>query len=798
MIESDNVTESKKSDFYENKIQRLTNELEIQNEKRNQELEVLFEEIDTENTSLKKELLETKEELEEEKDKNNNIKNSIYNFNYYQMNLDDPLNEKNIIINKNNNEKNINNFNSSLFCDNIKIIKEENAKKILDLVDEKENKLKIFENGWDSLEKNIKNLIDNIKQNKKENNNKSYKAQYDEIVEELSTYNNKINSLINENYSNKKYSIILLEKLELAQEEICYLKERIIQEKKMILDKINEIEHMNNITHVNFAQEIINEINNKRKNYYNTQFFIPLDNLHQLLLESKANEKDLQSKNDKLKKDLADLKRKYEQINEQKIKLEKNASDYIIKKEKDNSNELVLYSQINKLKKEKDLLNNENKSLLKNNNELNEQILSINNKIQYELSMAKKNNDILLNQKNDVINNLNNKLNNVTERNAKNELNIEELSTEITNLKKNIDEYITTEGNYKNEIILLKKRIKENELNYKTSLNQTNTIESISKSYTQRITNLQSEKKSMENKLNAINNKCNSLMDEQNKMNKIITDYRNKNNELEVLNHELNNRLTLTDKNNEELNNEKEQFYNIHNIIRQIYQNHIASGENNNNMNIGEMNMLKGINDKLTEMENNSNNNQLINVNLIYNEDFAGLEQNKNSQLYENILLYLFHIKSQNQIEINRIINNYSELNNNQNNNSINQNNINQVLLTLKAELDEKYDKFEERIKFSINIDEIEQLLGQIKESYEKVIDNIMNFFYNNKVDLSVNNILTLQMPLDKYHQIINNTNSYLKTIETNVVNKISDYKGQGNKIENALNILIENVNNLD
>ena len=73
-----------------------------------------------------------------------------------------------------------------------------------------------------------------------------------------------------------------------------------------------------------------------------------------------------------------------------------------------------------------------------------------------------------------------------------------------------------------------------------------------------------------------------------------------------------------------------------------------------------------------------------------------------------------------------------------------------------------------------------------------------MNFFYNNKVDLSVNNILTLQMPLDKYHQIINNTNSYLKTIETNVVNKISDYKGQGNKIENALNILIENVNNLD
>ena len=95
MLESNNQSESnEKSEYYENKIQRLTNDLELQNQKRNQEMEELFEEMELENTTLKKELLETKEELEEEKEKHNNIKNSIYNFNYYQTNINNFLSEK--------------------------------------------------------------------------------------------------------------------------------------------------------------------------------------------------------------------------------------------------------------------------------------------------------------------------------------------------------------------------------------------------------------------------------------------------------------------------------------------------------------------------------------------------------------------------------------------------------------------------------------------------------------------------------------------------------------------------------
>ena len=792
MLESNNLTESnEKSEYYENKIQRLTNELENQNQKRNQEIEELFDEMDLENNTLRSELLETKEELEREKEKNNEIKNSIYNFNYYQTNVNKSINEKNNtdIINKNCNNEN---YNSSLYCDNIKFIKDKNSKKITELSLENENNLKNFDKNWNSFEKNIFSLLDTFKQNK--NSNYYDENLYNNIIKEIDTNKNKIISLINENYSNKKYSIILQEKLELANEEIHFLKERIVEEKNNILEKINDLSHMNIITHINFGQEILNEINSKRKNYYNERFSIPFQNMHQFISEYRGNEKELKNKSEKLQKDFDELKNKYEKVNEEKNNLLKNASSYIIDKENNKTNEMLLNSQINKLRKEKQILENENNSLLKNNNELNEQILTINNKIQYELSNAKKNNEILLKQKNDMVNGLNSELKNYAEINENNKIIIEELNNEIKKLKKSINDYITNEENYRNEIILLKKKIKENELNYKTSTNQTDVIDSLNKTYNQRISNLETEKKSIESKLNLINNKYNSLITEKNKMNLIINDYRNKNNELELLNQNLSNRITLTDKNNLDLSNEKELLYTLQNAIKEIYQNHIiGDDENNLNINISEINMLKEINDKLNDIQNTSNNNQLLNVNIIYNEDFAGLEQNKNSQLYENILLYLFHIKSQNKIEINKIIANIPESNYNPHNNS---NKIFQILDNLKNELEEKYMKIEERIKNSVNIDEIEQLVGEIKNLYESVIDSIIQFFYNHKVDLSANNILTIQIPLDKYHQIINTTNSNLSSIESTLVNKINEYKSQGNKIESALNILIESVNN--
>ena len=109
--------------------------------------------------------------------------------------------------------------------------------------------------------------------------------------------------------------------------------------------------------------------------------------------------------------------------------------------------------------------------------------------------------------------------------------------------------------------------------------------------------------------------------------------------------------------------------------------------------------------------------------------------------------------------------------------------------------LEDKYRKLEERIRQSITIGELEELLIEFKNLYEAVIENIIQSFYIYKSELSSNNILTIQIPLDKYHQIINNTNGNLISIEKSLNKKINEYKTQGETIESALSILIKNVN---
>ena len=92
---------------------------------------------------------------------------------------------------------------------------------------------------------------------------------------------------------------------------------------------------------------------------------------------------------------------------------------------------------------------------------------------------------------------------------------------------------------------------------------------------------------------------------------------------------------------------------------------------------------------------------------------------------------------------------------------------------------------------------ELEELLIETKNLYEAVIDSIIQGFYNYKTDLSSNNILTIQIPLDKYHKIINNTNSNLINIEKSLTKRLNEYKNQGEKIESALSILLKSVNSI-
>jgi len=75
----------------------------------------------------------------------------------------------------------------------------------------------------------------------------------------------------------------------------------------------------------------------------------------------------------------------------------------------------------------------------------------------------------------------------------------------------------------------------------------------------------------------------------------------------------------------------------------------------------------------------------------------------------------------------------------------------------LKYLLEDKYNRLEERIHTSVTVGEVEELFSQFKNLYEAIIDSIIQSFYIHKKELSENNILTTQMPLIKYHQMINN-----------------------------------------
>jgi hypothetical protein len=750
MVESEIESDStKKNEFYQKKIERITDDYENQTRRKNQELDEIFEEITLENDNLRKELLLTKEELEGEIEKNIDIKNSIYNFNYFTKKTSKELDEK---LGKDKNIKE--DYTNSIFCDYLKTIKEESNKKLSELNTEQENNIKNFAIMSTSLENKINNIYNILKEDERMN------IHLKDIIKELNIYNNKYNSLLSENYSNKKYIIILVEKLGLAREEIFFLKERIIKEKKIILEKINSLSHDNELTHITMIQEISNEISQKRKNYFNEQFFFPIQDLHKSFLEFKEKEKELVNKNEVLKKELEELKYKFNKVNEEKDEMMKNVVNYTINKENNKNNETYLQSMVNKLRKEKLILENENNSLLKNNSELNEQIISINNKIKFELNKKNNENLSLINQKDSLIRELNKKLNSITETNSKDKTTINNLNEEIDSLNNKINEFKNNENNFKSEILLLKKALKES--NYKTTtMAQTNSLDSYNN--TKKNQNILSEKKVLKNNLD--------------------NNYRNKNSELNTTNKDK-FKLTSTEKSNEVENN-------LPQIIRKIYLNHISNEIDNND----EVYMLNEINNKLTQMETTSSNNntlgnnQFIKMKIVYNEDFESLEQNKNSQLYENMLIYIFHLKSQQQIEINKILSNYISPSDNKNTKML------EFLDKLKIDLDEKCSKFEERIKHSVNVDEVEQLIAELKNFYEMIIDYIIKNFYKYKRDLS-GNILTIQLPLDEYHRIINNTAANLSNIDTNIINKINEYKGQGNKIENAINILIDNVNN--
>ena len=760
---------SKTSNNIEYQMDNLKKEFEFQNQQKNKEIEILFNEINNENQELKKELLETKLELEDERQKSLNIKNTFLNINsnnlsnYLQPDIKIP--EKNYIY----------------LNDHIKIIKENSEKKITELNNNKNSKQKNFEEEKNNSEKNIKKIL----ALKKDTNETSQ-----DIMEILEKFWGEIDFLMNENFNKDKYIITLGEKYEIIKEEIHFLKERIFQEKINILEKINEIEGLNKLNHVNLIQELQQELENNNKNFYNEQILGPLENINLMISSMKDNEREIESNRYKLECENEILKNKIDILEKEKNELLNKSSNFIFDKESIISENMINKSQVNKLNKENQLLKNENDNLLKNIKDLNEELFNIKNKYNFDIKKIENNYSIILSQKENAIKELSSKNDILLQNylNSKNELN--ELNEQIINLQQKISAYEIKENEYKNELRELNK-----ELNTQKNLEQ-------KYSFTEQIN------KKPSNFLNTDNININNINTEYNKVIKELNEVKGKNIQMQSeLNQLKNNKEILP----QVINQDNDLLQKILKLIKEIYQLHFnnknsniitdINNNNNNNKNLSDEILILLQTMKETSPRNSESNNQEI----IFNKNFADLENNKNSQLYENILLYLVNIKSQNKIEsAKRLSEKNSEFVTNNNSGEISQsmthnsssNYFNKKYFDeLKFLLEDKYHKLEQRIRQSITIGELEELFIEFKNLYEAVIDSIIQSFYIYKTDLSENNILTIQMPLDKYHQIINNANSNLISIDKSLYNKINDYKSQGEKIESALSILIKNVN---
>ena len=723
---------TKTSNNIEIQIENIKKEFDYQNERKNQELEALFEEINSENQDLKKELLQTKIELDEEKQKLKNIKNTFINIMPGNSNLilsqEDLTNSDIFNLDKN----------YLYLNDHIRTIKENKEKKISELTEKHDFKLKNFFDEKKNFEIGVVKILE-IRQDAKKCTS--------DIFELSQKFFNDIEILLNENYNKDKYIITQEEKYEIMKEEINFLKERIIQEKINILSKINEINNSYKLNYCNLAQEIQNELAQNKKNFYNEQILMPFENINSMISNMKKNEQDVENNKYKLESENEILKNKINILEKEKNEILNKTSNFIFDKEAIISQNLLYKSENNKLKNEIKIINDENNTLLKNVKELNEELLSIKNKMNFDLKKIENNNKIILNQKENIINELTNK--NCTsmknEADLKNKL--DDLNDQIYNLQQEIISYKEKEKNYETQIIQLSKKLNEEIISSNINEPKYPLTEAINKN---------------------ISEKLDLMKSDQNK---------NINNNIQV---------------------DYDLFNKIQKAIKDIYKLHFNNNKNNHE---DVLIMLNEINERLLNIDLNKTNQILIN----FNESFDNLEKNKNSQLYENILLYLINIKSQNKIEISKILaeknsniiskNNSGELSQFMTHNSSSFLFNKKYIDELKSLLEEKYKKLEERIRSSVTIGEVQELFYEFKNLYEAVIDSIIQSFYIYKTELSENNILTIQIPLDKYHQIINNTNGNLISIERSLNKKINEYKNQGDEIETALDILIKNVN---
>ena len=764
--------ENHTEEYYIKKLEEQQKAFDILGKKKDKEIEEFFSQIEQENQELKKEIIQCKIELEEEKAKTQNMKETYFNINSFD--------ESNPELDR-------------IVYENIKYIKEENEKKLNEITELYKIQLENANKDAQSIRKAIKFTIDNY-----DSRNSSTADFYDNIFTSNQILENKIKSLIEDNFNKEKYSLMLNQKYELATEENNFLKNKIMQEKTNICEQINELQKQNLSSHFEMIQNLLAELNDKKQNFFSIKFTDSFNELTSFINETIENNKTLVEHNENMKKICEGLKSKLEIVMEEKNTLLNESKKIIVAGEIKSSNEINYQANLTKLEDEISILKNKNENLLKQNASLAEQIELINSKLDLQIKSVNNANNVLLNQKSSMIAQLSTQLNVANSQIFELKKEIKDNENAISSLTIENQNLIEKEKNLQNEIMNYKVELNKHNLSTKITNDSSKAMELINSNIDKKISLLQKEKSEMENKYSILNNKFISLNSEISELKKENSSLQRKNTDLDNQYTEMKVKFGQNQKMFELYQQEIDLLHTVQTHLRQIYQCHFRNSPDTND----EISILKEINERLTQR---FTKNQISSI--PFNEQFSSLEQNKNSQLYENLIIFILNLQAQNNIEVynamidssnNQGINNLSGANTNHsvnNSNGINSNNsIKKSLEELKNELDDKYYSYEKRIRSSISIEDFEKIIFEVKGLYEQMIDHIIQAFYNCKVD-SNNKTLTIQMQIEKYHQILNNLNVNMSKIESSLKLKVNEYKGQSYKIENALNYLMKYIN---
>ena len=428
-------------EYYMKQIEEQKEYYERLAKKKNQEIEELFSQIEKENQELKREILQCKIELEEEKSNTQNMKETYFNINSFD--------ESNPELDR-------------IVYENIKYIKEKNEKKLNEITDLYKIQLNNAIKDSQSIRKNIRLTIDNYDTKSSIDFNES-------IISYIQAFENKINTLIEENFNKEKYSLLLNQKYELATEENNFLKNKIMQEKTNICEQVSQIQKQNIYSHFEIIQNLLNELSEQKHNYFNIKFNESFDELSNLLTESVEKNKVLAESNENMKKLCEELNLKLSIITKEKDRLLEETKKKIVDCELNKTKDLNYNAMKVKFEKEIDNLKIINQNLLNQISDLKEQIEKINTNIEIQIKKVNNANNVLLNQKSSMITQLNNQLGLANTQLLESKSKIEEQVELLSTYKTQNDCLKEKEKKSQIEIMELKEQINKYTLNSKIS-----------------------------------------------------------------------------------------------------------------------------------------------------------------------------------------------------------------------------------------------------------------------------------------------------------------------------------------